>query len=462
MQNAKSILDGKHIPHNISAEQSVIGGLMINPSMLDEIKLIICATDFYHVQHRNIFEAIEIACLKKIPVDGLTIIEQLKKSNRLLESGGESFIFETIHNTPSASNIKAYAQIVKENSSLRKLLEASREIQNIVYDAKYLSLTIQEKINAAEKLIFEVGQSYRGNAMSAQRIYPLVEKAIKKLDDLSQSPSRICGLESGYKSLDDLTSGFQKQELIILAARPAMGKTSFAMNIAEHVSNNKKNVLAFSMEMSAMSLTSRLMSSASKVSLSKLRSGMLSEWQWKKVAGTLIYFFEKNIFIDESPCLKPLELIARARSVARECKGLDLIIVDYLQLMQSDAKHSNRVMEVGEISRSLKSMAKELDCPVIALSQLNRNLELRQDKRPQMSDLRDSGNLEQDADVIIFIYRDDVYFPDSEAQGIAEIIVAKQRNGERGVVLLPYFGKFTRFENPIDEFWDFGERGVKK
>ena len=432
-------------PHSVEAEQSVIGGLMLDNSTWQAVEDRVQEEDFYRRDHRVVFAAIKELFGKETPADVLTVSEALKANGELENIGGEIYLFELAKNTPSAANISAYAQIVHERSVLRQLISVSNEIATDAYNPG--NQNIVDLLDSAEQKVFKIAeQGSRGDG--PENIKSLLTDAVEKIDALYRSDEAITGLPTGFDDFDEMTSGLQQSDLVIIAGRPSMGKTALGMNIVENVAVNvKKPVLVFSMEMSGSSLAMRLMSSLGKINQHKVRTGKLDDHDWQNLTESLGKLSEAPIFIDDTPALSPAEVRARARRLAKEQGGLGMIMVDYLQLMQIPGMNENRTLEISTISRNLKALAKELDVPVVALSQLNRSLEQRADKRPVMSDLRESGAIEQDADLIVFIYRDEVYYEDSRDKGSAEIIIAKQRNGPIGKVKLTFRGQYTRFEN---------------
>lgn len=438
-------------PHSIEAEQSVLGGLLLDNTAWHLLEDKVRAEDFYRKDHRTIFEAIGSVLSQGDPADVITIAERLKMRQQLDEIGGEVYLFELVRSTPAVANIAAYADIVRERSVLRQLIAISTEIAGDAFNPAGKSVV--DLLDTAERKVFTIAeQSSRGSG--PQSIKHLLTEAVERIDFLYRSEDAITGAPTGYSDLDHMTSGLQPSDLIIVAGRPSMGKTAFAMNIAEYVALHvNKPVLIFSMEMSGASLAVRLLSSIGKIDQHKLRSGKLDEHDWDRMTHALGKLSEAPMLIDDTPALSPAEVRSRARRVAKE-HGLSLIVIDYLQLMQMAGFAENRTLEISTISRSLKALAKELNVPVIALSQLNRGLEQRADKRPIMSDLRESGAIEQDADLIAFIYRDEVYHEDTRDKGVAEVIIAKQRNGPIGKVRLTFRGQFTRFENYTPESTD--------
>lgn len=431
-------------PHSIEAEQSVLGGLLLDNKSWPAVEERVSDEDFYRRSHQTLFSAIRALLQQGHPADVLTVAERLKLEKKIDEIGGEVYLFELAKNTPSAFNVAAYADIVRERSVLRQLISVSNEIAGDAFNPAGQSIV--DLLDIAERKVFSIAeQSSRG--AGPQNIKSLLTEAVDRIDHLYRSDSALIGISTGYHDLDEMTSGLQASDLIIIAGRPSMGKTAFAMNIVEHAAvHEKRAVLVFSMEMSGSSLAMRLMSSLGRIDQHKVRTGKLEEHDWENLTEALGKLSEAPIFIDDTPALSPAEVRSRARRVARE-HNLGMIVVDYLQLMQMPGYADNRTLEISSISRALKALAKELNVPVVALSQLNRGLEQRADKRPIMSDLRESGAIEQDADLIAFIYRDEVYHEDTRDKGVAEIIIAKQRNGPIGRVRLTFRGQFTRFEN---------------
>jgi replicative DNA helicase len=432
-------------PHSVEAEQAVIGGLMLDNDSWDHVVERLHERDFYRYEHRLIFRAIGLLVERNQPFDVITISDALKGIDELENIGGEIYLFELSRNTPTASNIKAYADIVRERSVLRQMIGVAAEIADSAYHPE--GVATAELLDQAERRVFEIAdQSMRSKGPQAVKL--LVAQAMERIDQLFHSKNAITGLSTGYIDLDRMTSGLQQSDLIIVAGRPSMGKTTFAMNIAENAAiRESKPVLVFSMEMPGDSLAMRMLSSLSRVDQHRVRTGGLKDEDWSRIGSSVNILSQTKMFIDDTPALTPSELRSKARRVARDQGGLGLIVIDYLQLMRTQNSSENRTAEISEISRSLKALAKELNVPVIALSQLNRSLEQRADRRPMMSDLRESGAIEQDADLIVFIYRDEVYHPETQDKGIAEIIIAKQRNGPIGKARLNFHGQYTRFDN---------------
>ena len=443
--NDPQVSELKIPPHSIEAEQAVLGGLMLDNMAWDRVIDRVSAADFYRGDHQLIFQNIEALSQRNQPFDVITLAESLKGINALENAGGDAYLFELAKNTPSVANIIAYSDIVRERSILRQLIHITSNIAGNAFNPEGRSS--KEVLDEAESLVFRIAeQQNRGEG--PVDISTLLTAVTERIDELYHSDLDITGLSSGFKDLDDMTSGFQDGDLVIVAGRPSMGKTTFAMNVAEHAAiKTEKPVLIFSMEMPGEALAMRFMSSLGRIDQHKVRTGKLADADWDRLQSAVGLLSPAPMFIDDTPALSPAEIRARARRVARAHGQLGVIIIDYMQLMQIPGFKENRTTEITEISRSLKALAKELKTPVVALSQLNRGLEQRNDKRPIMSDLRESGAIEQDADLILFIYRDEVYNEDSPDQGIAEIIIGKQRNGPIGKVRLTFLGKYTRFEN---------------
>ena len=438
-------------PHSLDAEQSVIGALMLDNRALDRILSILDGEDFYSKANRLIFEAFVDLEHRHQPMDVLTVTEMLRAKQLLEQVGGEAYLFELANNTPSAANVEAYAKIVRDHAVLRRLIQASTDIMERAFALE--GDEVKDILDAAEQQVFKIAESH-DHGTGPVDIATLLAKATDRIDTLYHSGAAITGVSTGFSDLDKMTSGFQRGDLIIIAGRPSMGKTTFAMNIAENVAmqttqaqEQLKPVLVFSMEMPAESLAMRMMSSLGRIDQHKVRTGQLHNEDWPRLTSAVSMLSEAKLFIDDAPALSPMEVRSRARRLAREHGGLSLIVLDYMQLMRVPGYKDNRVGEVSEISRSLKALAKELNVPIVALSQLNRGLEQRHDKRPVMSDLRESGSIEQDADLIVFIYRDEVYNEGSPDKGTAEIIIGKHRNGPIGKVRMTFLGQYTRFEN---------------
>jgi|TARA_B110000977_G_scaffold59258_1_gene80412 replicative DNA helicase len=432
-------------PHSAEAEQSVLGGLLLSADGWDAVAELVSDGDFYRLGHRLIFRQIAQLAEAAEPVDVITVADKLQARDELDAAGGLTYLAELAQNTPSASNIRAYAKVVRERACLRKLIEAAQEIAESGFNPD--GRKSDELIDEAERRIMQIGEDGPKDG-APKDINPLLQAALGRIEELFQSGGAITGISTGFIELDNMTSGLQDSDLVIVAGRPSMGKTAFAMNLVEHaVLNQKKPILVFSMEMPADSLIIRMLSSIGRIDQTRLRNGKLEQEDWPKLSAAVTKLKDVPLYIDDTPALTPTEIRSRARRVAREHGGLGMIMVDYLQLMQVAGSSDGRTAEISEISRSLKAIAKEFKVPMVALSQLNRSLEQRPNKRPVNSDLRESGAIEQDADVIMFIYRDEVYHEESEEKGIAEIIIGKQRNGPIGICRLAFIGQYTRFEN---------------
>jgi replicative DNA helicase len=442
---SQRVEDLKTPPHSLEAEQSVIGGLMLDNSAWDEIADIINEQDFYRHDHALLLRAIAALAENDQPYDVVTVSEWIGARGDLDSIGGLAYLSILANDTPTAVNIKAYANIVREYSILRSLIQVGNEISASAYNAD--GRPSKELVDEAERKVFLIAEQGAGNRQGFEAINELLGRAVKRVEEMYKSGTALTGIATGFTNYDEKTSGLQNSDLIIIAGRPSMGKTSFAMNLAENAAlNNDNSVAVFSMEMPGDQLALRMMSSLGRIDSHNLRTGKLDDHDWPRLISSVSMLSKAKLFIDDTAALTPTELRARTRRLKRE-HGLDLVIIDYLQLMQVGGSTENRATEISEISRSLKALAKELKVPIIALSQLNRSVEQRPDKRPIMSDLRESGSIEQDADVILFIYRDEVYNPESNDKGTAEIIIRKQRNGPIGTVRLSFLGQYTRFEN---------------
>jgi len=432
-------------PQSVEAEQAVIGGLMLAPESLDRVGDFLTEHDFYRRDHRLIYRAIRDLSEKNKPFDAVTLGEWFEANNLAEQIGGTGYLVELASSTPSAANIKAYAEIVREKAVLRQLIEAGTDIVNDAFQPE--GRDSQEVLSAAEQKVFKIAEQGRRGRADFVSLRDAMKDAFQLLQERYENQGSVTGLPTGFTDLDEVTAGLQPSDLIILAARPAMGKTTLALNIAEYGAlKTKKAVVVYSMEMSAPQLAFRLISSIGRVNATRLRTGQLEDEDWSRVNMAIKMLSEVKIFIDDTPALSPDVLRSKARRIKRE-HDLGLIVIDYLQLMQVPGNNENRATEISEISRSLKALAKELNVPVIALSQLNRGLESRTDKRPVMADLRESGAIEQDADIIMFIYRDEYYHKDSPDKGLAEVIIGKQRSGPTGTIKLKFFGEYTRFDN---------------
>ncbi|MFA5596006.1 MAG: replicative DNA helicase [Pusillimonas sp.] len=435
-------------PHSIEAEQSVLGGLLLDNAAFDRITDVVGEDDFYRFDHKIIWQHITRLISLARPADVVTVYESLASAGKGEEVGGLAYLNALAHNTPSAANIRRYAEIVRERSMLRKLVSVADEIAAAAFNPQ--GKEARQLLDEAESRVFQIAQEGARGATGFQEIQPLLTQVVERIDELyhREGGSDITGVPTGFNDLDRMTSGLQPGDLIIVAGRPSMGKTSFSMNIGEHVAIEQGlPVAVFSMEMGAVQLAMRMVGSVGMLDQHRMRTGKLTAEDWPRLTHAVQQVQEAQIYIDETPALSSMEVRARARRLARQCGQLGLIIIDYMQLMSANSAGENRATEISEISRSLKGLAKELNCPLIALSQLNRSLEQRPNKRPVMSDLRESGAIEQDADLILFIYRDEVYNPDSPDKGTAEIIIGKQRNGPIGSVRLTFQGASTRFLN---------------
>jgi len=453
-------------PHSIDAEQSVLGGLMLSNEVFDDVVVIVNDGDFYTQQHKAIFSTIFELSRNNKPFDLITVVEHLNSTGQLELAGDKEYLAELVKNTPGSANILYYARIVRDKSILRGLIQASNEVAETAYfpDGR----DIRDVLDIAESKIMSIAEHGEGKERLYKTMDVLLESAINKIDELFNTEGTITGEATHLTEFDELTSGLQRGDLIIVAGRPSMGKTTFSMNMAENIATkNNTPVAVFSMEMPGESLAMRMISSIGRIDAGRMRTGKLETEDWPKLNKAINVLSQAKVYIDDTPALMITELRARARRIDKDIRdtqrkeaaqagvedpesmvtGLGLVVVDYLQLMRGSAGSENRVNEISEISRGLKALAKELNIPVIALSQLNRSLEQRPNKRPVMSDLRESGAIEQDADIIIFIYRDEVYNKESEDAGIAEIILGKHRNGALGTVRLTFIGEYTRFEN---------------
>jgi replicative DNA helicase len=435
-------------PNSVEAEQSVLGGLLLDNQAWDRIADVLRIEDFYRYDHRIIFEHILKLIDRSRPADVITVFEAMQTSGKAEEVGGLAYLNSVAQNTPSAANIRRYAEIVRDRAVLRRLVTVSDEIATTALNPQ--GRDTKSILDEAESKIFQIAEEGARGATGFQDLQPVLAKVVERIDELYHRDSQndITGIPTGFVDLDGKTSGLQAGDLIIVAGRPSMGKTAFSLNIGEYVAIEEGlPVAVFSMEMAAQQLAMRMLGSVGKLDQHRLRTGRLQDEDWPRLTYAVQKMQDAQLFIDETPALSSMELRARSRRLARQCGKLGLIIIDYLQLMGAASAGENRATEISEISRSLKALAKELHCPVIALSQLNRGLEQRPNKRPIMSDLRESGAIEQDADLILFIYRDEVYNPDSPDKGTAEIIIGKQRNGPIGTVRVTFMGQYTRFDN---------------
>jgi replicative DNA helicase len=432
-------------PHSIEAEQSVLGSMLISPDSWDKVAEVVVEEDFYNRSHQTIYRAILRLLKNNQPVDLITVSENLENLDELEAAGGFAYLGELAKNTPSAANVSAYAQIIKERAVTRELIGVAHEIADVGYNPE--GRDSGEILDMAESKVFEIAEKRTGNNEGPRSVEMVLTKTIDRLEALVKSNKEVTGVSTGYTDLDKKTSGLQQSDLIIVAARPSMGKTTFAMNLCENAMLlEEKPVL----EMPSEQIMMRMLASLSRVDQTKIRTAQLDDEDWARMSNTMAMLKDKdNLYVDDSSGLTPMDVRSRARKLAREKGGISLIMIDYLQLMRVPNLSENRTLEIAEISRSLKSLAKELEVPVVALSQLNRGLEQRSDKRPINSDLRESGSIEQDADLIMFIYRDEVYNEASTEKGIAEIIIGKQRNGPIGTTRLTFQGQFSRFDNYV-------------
>ncbi len=453
-------------PHSIEAEQSVLGGLMLSNGVYDDVSEIVNENDFYTKQHQAIYSALTALSRNNKPFDLVACVAYLESVGQLELAGERSYLAELVKNTPGFANILYYAQLVRDKAILRGLIQASNEVSETAYFPQ--GRDVREILDIAEAKINSIAEHGEGKERQYKSMDMLLESAINKIDELFNSEGAITGQETHLTEFDEITAGLQKADLIIVAGRPSMGKTTFSMNLAENIATkNNTPVAVFSMEMPGESLAMRMISSIGRIDAGRMRTGKLAQDDWPKLNKAINLLSQAKVFIDDTPSLMITELRARARRIDKDVRelqlkeateaghadpnsqvtGLGLIVIDYIQLMRGSANAENRVNEISEISRGLKALAKELNIPVIALSQLNRSLEQRPNKRPIMSDLRESGAIEQDADIIVFIYRDEVYNPETEDKGTAEIIIGKHRNGSLGTVRLTFIGEYTRFEN---------------
>ena len=442
-------------PHSLEAEQSVLGGLMLDNAPWDNVSERVTGEDFFSRPHRTIFSQMQRLLEQGRPIDLITLSEALETGGELENVGGFAYLAELSKNTPSAANINAYADIVRERAVIRDMISVANEIADAGYDPQGRSS--EDLLDLAESRVFQIAENRANKDEGPKGIEAILEETVEKIEKLYAQPhDGVTGVSSGYQDLDKKTAGLQPSDLIIVAARPSMGKTTFAMNLCENAAmTEEKPVLIFSLEMPGNQIMMRMLASLSRVDQTRIRTGQLDDEDWARISSTMGILLEKrNMYIDDSSGLTPTEVRSRARRIFREHGGLSLIMIDYLQLMRVPSLSDNRTLEIAEISRSLKALAKELQVPVVALSQLNRSLEQRADKRPVNSDLRESGSIEQDADLIMFIYRDEVYHESSDLKGVAEIIIGKQRNGPIGTVRLTFNGQWSRFDNYAGPSYD--------
>ncbi|EPL4404262.1 replicative DNA helicase [Morganella morganii] len=442
-------------PHSLEAEQSVLGGLMLDNERWDNVSERVTGEDFFSRPHRTIFSQMQRLLEQGRPIDLITLSEALETGGELENVGGFAYLAELSKNTPSAANINAYADIVRERAVIRDMISVANEIADAGYDPQGRSS--EDLLDLAESRVFQIAENRANKDEGPKGIEAILEETVEKIEKLYAQPhDGVTGVSSGYQDLDKKTAGLQPSDLIIVAARPSMGKTTFAMNLCENAAmTEEKPVLIFSLEMPGNQIMMRMLASLSRVDQTRIRTGQLDDEDWARISSTMGILLEKrNMYIDDSSGLTPTEVRSRARRIFREHGGLSLIMIDYLQLMRVPSLSDNRTLEIAEISRSLKALAKELQVPVVALSQLNRSLEQRDNKRPVNSDLRESGSIEQDADLIMFIYRDEVYHESSDLKGVAEIIIGKQRNGPIGTVRLTFNGQWSRFDNYAGPSYD--------
>lgn len=444
-------------PHSEDAEQSLLGGIMLDERAWDQIADVVASNDFYRPDHRLIFGAMGDLIERNQPLDAITVGDHLQRQDKLDDAGGRAYLARLVGNTPGAANIRSYASIVREHAMLRQLIEVGGDIAASAFESE--GRQVAELVDQAEQRVFEIAERGERRGSGFVALKEVVQPSIDRLDALSNSEDGITGVATGFEDLDSRTAGLQPGDLVVIAGRPSMGKTTLALNIAENAAiGHNLPIGIFSMEMPKEQVTLRMIGSIGRVDQSHLRSGRLTEDDWTRINSAVSIMSNAPIFVDDAPGLTPTEVRARARRLKRE-HGLGLVVVDYLQLMQVSGSTENRATEISEISRSLKGLARELNVPVVALSQLNRSVEQRNDKRPVMSDLRESGAIEQDADVILFIYREEVYDSETPKKGVAEIIIGKQRNGPIGMFLLTFKGEFTRFESHIPDDYSEGVYG---
>ncbi len=442
-----TMLNARLAPQDLDAERSVLGGVLLTNDALNDVLDVVQADDFYREPHRRVFGAMLELANRNEPIDVITLADELRKEGRLDQVGGPAYLAGLDAFVPATANLSRYAKIVRDKALARRLIETAHGIAREGYEQKG---AVDDLLDSAEQQIFDVTEKKAQTAFTALK--DTVQRVFQNLEKLYEQKSEVTGLPTGIEGFDRLTAGLQKGDLVIIGGRPSMGKTSLVLNMASHVAiESKRPVAIFSLEMSADSLTSRLFSSEARVDGQRLRTGRLLDQDWDKLARAADRLHRAPLFIDDSAGLSALEMRAKCRRLKSKQKDLALVVVDYLQLMRGRAGADNREQEISDISRGLKALARELDVPVIALSQLNRGLERREDKRPQMADLRESGAIEQDADLIAFIFRDEVYNRESAEKGVAEIIIAKQRNGPTGIVKVAFLKDYTRFENLAEE-----------
>jgi replicative DNA helicase len=436
-------------PSSVQAEQALLGGLMLDNSAWEKVGDLVTEADFYRPDHRLIFSAVRVLAERRQPFDAVTISEYLESRGEIADAGGLGYLGSLVRDTPSAANVADYARIIRDRGLLRELIATGNSIVGSAFHTD--GRPAIELVDEAERRILEIAQRGQRQGSGFVHLRDVLGATIDRLDALHQSGGSITGVATGFAKFDEYTAGLQKGDLIVIAGRPSMGKTTLALNVAENAAlGSRLPVAIFSMEMSVDQLAFRMISSLGRVDQAHLRNGRFGDEEWPRINGAIRQMAEASIFIDDTPALTPTDVRSRARRLQRE-HGLSLIVLDYLQLMRVAGNTENRATEISEISRSLKALARELEVPVIALSQLNRSVEQRQDKKPVMSDLRESGAIEQDADIIVFIYREEVYNPNTPKKGMADISIAKQRNGPIGEFPLTFLGKYTRFENYAPE-----------
>lgn len=435
-------------PQNLEAEQSILGGLMLDREALDQVGDMLMAEDFYKPAHQKIYNAIKELHSKSQPIDIITVTNVLQSEGTMDMVGGPEYLISLLDKTISSANISSHARIVRDKATLRRLIQVNSQLIEKAYDQDFVD--VESFVDQAESEIFKIGENKTQTGLVGSM--EIVKASIQKIEELYKNKAEITGIGTGFKKLDEMTAGLHPGEMTIIAARPSMGKTAFSLNIAQHVALRlKKTVAYFSLEMGKESMMMRMLSAESKVSMSEIRNGRIQDSAWPKLINAASALSEASIFIDDTPGVSPFEIRSRARRLKAE-HGLDVIMIDYLQLMSMKQKYHSREQEVAEISKSLKAIAKELQIPIIALAQLNRGVEGRTEKKPMLSDLRESGSIEQDADVIMMLYRDDYYDKENpEKQGHAEVIVGKQRNGATGPVKLRFDAQYNRFRDAEPE-----------
>lgn len=447
---AEELLNLKTPPHSLEAEQSLLGALMLDNSRWDSIAERVQAVDFYRPEHRAIFKTMERQIEAQQPMDVITLTEALERSGELEQAGDVIYLTELVENASGVGHLDAYARIVRERALLRRLIKVGSGIATGAYEPE--GRTAEELVDEAERAVLAIAEE-RPSEEGLVALKPLMKATLERIDEMSRQDSNLTGLSTGFEKLDEMTSGLQRGDLIIVAARPSMGKTAFAMNLVEAgLMFSDEPVIVFSLEMPGEQLIQRMLSSVGRINQTRVRTGKLMPDDWQRLTSAVNKLHDRPLFIDDTAGISPSEMRSRTRRLVREHGRPAVIMVDYLQLMTIKGFSEGRTNEISEISRSLKGMAKEFDCPVVALSQLNRSLEQRPNKRPVNSDLRESGAIEQDADIIAFIYRDVVYNPETTDQNVSEIIIGKQRNGPIGTAYLSFIGEYTRFENLAPDY----------